>query len=73
MADGFSVIQIEFPSHIRRAKDALWYACEQLSARGITNFIHNRDIVVVTVNDVDVYPVIDLVNRLVIFDRIVDV
>ena len=61
-------MEIEFPDDIRRAGDALRYACDRLYESGVHNFIHYNDVVTVEINGVDYYPVIDYSRYVVVFD-----
>ena len=61
-------MEINFPHSIRRANDALWFACEKLFADGIDNFIHHNDVVTVEINGKHYAPQIDFARHVVVFD-----
>ena len=61
-------MEIKFPSDIRRAGDALRYACDRLHENGIHNFIHYNDVVTVEINGIHYSPIIDYSRHVVVFD-----
>ena len=61
-------MEIKFPHTIRRAGDALRYACDRLYENGINNFIHYNDVVTVEINGKHYAPQIDFARHVVVFD-----
>lgn len=61
-------MQLSFPQHIRRAKDAVQFVCDKLSAQSVDNFIHTeQDFVTVDVKGVSCSVEVDFINHRVLF------
>lgn len=63
-------MQVNFPSHIKQASEALRCACSDLSNQGIWNYIYDQQFVVeVAIGNKDnrVTPIIDFTTHTVLF------
>lgn len=64
-------MQLSFPQHIRRAKDAVQFVCDKLSRQSVDNFIHTeRDFVTVDIQGISCAVEVDFAKRVVIFEPI---
>jgi len=64
-------MQLPFPAHIRRAKDAVRHVCDVLSSKSVDNFIHTeQDFVTVDVKGVSCAVEVDFENHMVIFSPV---
>ena len=64
-------MQLPFPPHIRRAKDAVRHVCDVLSSKSVDNFIHTEhDFVTVDVKGVPCAVEVDFENHMVIFSPV---